>query len=140
MQMDASSGIFKHLKQLVRNIIDPTRDLGHVDRHHPKPLPDPTTSPSSSSTPKPPSSIKTTASDPTPSAASNPSSVESPKATLPQGVHGAPDPAPRASLSRSATAVPVPRDGKAVGDTSTRRKTARTTSMTGAELRLDMTL
>lgn len=24
----------KHLKQLVRNIIDPTRDLGHVDRHH----------------------------------------------------------------------------------------------------------
>ena len=31
----------KHLKQLVRNIIDPTRDLGHVDRHkkdiNPKP-------------------------------------------------------------------------------------------------------
>ncbi len=24
----------KHLKQLVRNIIDPTRDLGHVDRHN----------------------------------------------------------------------------------------------------------
>lgn len=23
----------KHLKQLVRNIIDPTRDLGHVDGH-----------------------------------------------------------------------------------------------------------
>lgn len=23
----------KHLKQLVRDIIDPTRDLGHVDRH-----------------------------------------------------------------------------------------------------------
>ena len=23
----------KQLKQLVRNIIDPTRDLGHVDRH-----------------------------------------------------------------------------------------------------------
>ncbi|MCJ1455084.1 hypothetical protein MMC28_005438 [Mycoblastus sanguinarius] len=23
----------KHLKQLVRNIVDPTRDLGHVDRH-----------------------------------------------------------------------------------------------------------
>lgn len=24
----------KHLKQLVRNIIDPARDLGHVDRHN----------------------------------------------------------------------------------------------------------
>lgn len=24
----------KHLKQLVRNVIDPGRDLGHVDRHH----------------------------------------------------------------------------------------------------------
>ena len=23
----------KHLKQLVRNLIDPSRDLGHVDRH-----------------------------------------------------------------------------------------------------------
>lgn len=24
----------KSLKQLVRNVIDPSRDLGHVDRHH----------------------------------------------------------------------------------------------------------
>ena len=33
----------KHLKQLVRNIIDPTRDLGHVDRHHKKEDKDQTT-------------------------------------------------------------------------------------------------
>lgn len=33
----------KHLKQLVRNIIDPTRDLGHVDRHHKKEEKDQTT-------------------------------------------------------------------------------------------------
>ena len=24
----------KQLKQLVRNVIDPDRDLGHIDRHH----------------------------------------------------------------------------------------------------------
>ena len=24
----------KNLKQLVRNVVDPDRDLGHVDRHH----------------------------------------------------------------------------------------------------------
>lgn len=24
----------KHLKQLVRNVVDPLRDLGHVDRNH----------------------------------------------------------------------------------------------------------
>ena len=31
----------KHLKQLVRDIIDPARDLGHVDRHTNTPISEP---------------------------------------------------------------------------------------------------
>ena len=127
----------KHLKQLVRNIIDPTRDLGHVDRQHPKRSSTTTTTSPSSSTSKPPSSIKTTSSDPTPSAGSN-LSVGDPKVTVPRGLQIAPDPTSKGSPSKSAASIPG--DETTTNDTSARRKQARTASMTGADLRLDMTL
>ncbi|KAG7009901.1 hypothetical protein G7Y79_00001g001730 [Physcia stellaris] len=103
----------KHLKQLVRNIIDPTRDLGHVDRHS---NPASSTSTTKEEQAPPPASQTQTSNPP------QPLSTEDPKATVPQDLHIAPDPTPGAA---------VPREEKIVSDESASRK--ETVTVTDAE-------
>ena len=115
----------KHLKQLVRNIIDPSRDLGHVDRHS-NPAPSSSTTTTKEQTPPPASQAPT--SNPT----ANPPqalSAEDPKASVPQGLHIAPAPTPQAPNAGSEAAVP--RDEKIVSDESASRK--ETVTVTDAD-------
>ena len=53
----------KSLKQLVRNVIDPGRDLGHVDRHHNEKKPGSTSDQQPTPTPTGQSSTGETADD-----------------------------------------------------------------------------